>query len=351
MYSSTTTHSDKIISVTFNDKLKVYVTSSLDCSIRIWNYKKCQLNCLLFQNPSVSLLFYGDGDVLTNNMLISQKSYLLNVDKTVWDYNNNVKEKNNEGENGFEDDEKLRNIHEIVDLFLLKEDINCLNHILINGDTNGDINTQKDFLDYYDKQIDAKGDEILIRNRNSLTVNIPAQNLNLFTQKNGTGVHKCLDLIPPPVLRPILVDTQIFPNLDNTIKSNLKNLNHQFDTKLVPLNSRINGKLLNVRIPNILTRGKFDSKSRINQTLTPQNNLDSILNFDNHDQYGHILEKKRMIENEGIISKCKFNSEINDNNHIKEDHIADPELVPSQPKQIKINHSKSAYIRKLIKVN
>jgi hypothetical protein len=354
MYSSTTTHSDKITSVTFNDKLKVYVTSSLDCSIRIWNYKKCQLNCLLFQNPSVNLLFYGDGDIL-NNILISQKSYLLNVDKTVWDYNNNVKNKKNEDGNGFDDDEKFGNIHEIVDLFLLKEDVNCLNHILMDDDINGNISTQKDLLDYYNKQIDAKGDEILIRIQNNLTTNISAENLNTFTLKNGIGVRECLDLIPPPVLHPKLVDTQMFPNLDNNFKSNNKNLNHKFDIKLVPLNSRVSGKLLDVRIPNILTRCKFSSESRINQTLTPQNNLDSKLSFDNHDQYGHhLLHSKIITENEGILNKHEFNFETNDNdrfNHIKENHIADPELVPLKPKQIKINHSKSSFTRKIIKFN
>jgi hypothetical protein len=341
-YTSSTAHTDKIIAVAFHDELEVYVTSSLDCSIRIWNFKKCQLNCLLYQNPSVSLLFYGDEDLhpidsqpnhynkdknenknYPNNLLISQKSYLLNVDKNVWDYNNNVKEKNNDDVNGLDGNKDIGIMHEIVDLFLLKKDSTCINHILINDDNGNNHTTQKGFLNHYDKIIDAPGDEILMRNLNN--VPLTTQNLNICTQKLEIDNYEYVDLVPPP---PVSTDIRIFPSVNNPLKNNNKNLNHEFNTKLIPLHTRISGKTFNVRVPNILTRGKFGSKNK----TPPQNNSENSF----------FLKNEKITENEGIVNDKKFDFEISDSERCdnKEDHTVGPELIPSQPKQI--NHSKSS---------
>ena len=100
-------HTDKVTSISFNDKLKLYVTSSLDCTVRVWNFKKQEITILNFKTPSLCVLFYGFdfGNVASPNativkgnefektrdsILILQRNYLLSVRKNIWDPENLV---------------------------------------------------------------------------------------------------------------------------------------------------------------------------------------------------------------------------------------------------------------------
>ena len=100
-------HTDKVTSISFNDKLKLYVTSSLDCTVRVWNFKKQEITILNFKSPSICVLFYGfdSGNVASPNativkgnefekardsILILQRNYLLSVRKNIWDPENKV---------------------------------------------------------------------------------------------------------------------------------------------------------------------------------------------------------------------------------------------------------------------
>ena len=101
-------HTDRVTSISFNDKLKLYVTSSLDCTVRVWNFKKQEISVLNFKTPSICVLFYGfdagmgasptspiaakisDSQKGRDSILVLQRNYLLSVRKNIWDPDNLV---------------------------------------------------------------------------------------------------------------------------------------------------------------------------------------------------------------------------------------------------------------------
>jgi WD40 repeat protein len=73
-------HSNEILCISFCDELKIYATSSLDMSIKIWNYDRHYLRTLIFDIiPNIILFHNKDGD-----LLIAQNKSIIKISINVW---------------------------------------------------------------------------------------------------------------------------------------------------------------------------------------------------------------------------------------------------------------------------
>jgi hypothetical protein len=78
---SDNSHTDEVTSINFCDELRIFITSSKDCTINIWNYKKEFVRTIILNQHTPSVVFNGhNGDIL-----LSQRTYVLRIPSTIWD--------------------------------------------------------------------------------------------------------------------------------------------------------------------------------------------------------------------------------------------------------------------------
>lgn len=74
-------HEAEIIAITFCDELRAYATSSKDCMVKFWDFEKRYIKSILLDSPPLDILFnYPVGE-----LLVTQKSHILNVAMEVWE--------------------------------------------------------------------------------------------------------------------------------------------------------------------------------------------------------------------------------------------------------------------------
>lgn len=75
------THESSVVAISFCDELRIYVTSAMDATVKIWDFDKRLVRSIKFNMPPRAVIFHGGvGDVL-----ICQRNYLLTVTMAIWD--------------------------------------------------------------------------------------------------------------------------------------------------------------------------------------------------------------------------------------------------------------------------
>jgi len=74
-------HDGTVLALSFCDITEIFVTSSIDLTIKIWDYEKRPVRTIRFHSPSYSILLTGrNGDILS-----SQRTYILTITRDIWD--------------------------------------------------------------------------------------------------------------------------------------------------------------------------------------------------------------------------------------------------------------------------
>lgn len=74
-------HEQRVLSVCFDDALKVYMSCSQDSTVKVWDYEKRLVRTVVLNNPSSSVACNGNpGDVV-----VTQGTYLLTIPRAYWD--------------------------------------------------------------------------------------------------------------------------------------------------------------------------------------------------------------------------------------------------------------------------
>lgn len=74
-------HESAIIAISFCDELRAYATSSLDCTLKFWDFEKRLIKSILFNAPSKCILF----TIPVGNILLTQGRHISSIAREVWE--------------------------------------------------------------------------------------------------------------------------------------------------------------------------------------------------------------------------------------------------------------------------
>eukprot|EP01034_Spumella_vulgaris_P023478 gene23478-29696_t len=74
-------HENRVSSICFNDTIRVYMSCSLDSTVKIWDYEKRLVRTVVLNNPSSSVACNG----IPGDVVITQGTYLLTIPRVYWD--------------------------------------------------------------------------------------------------------------------------------------------------------------------------------------------------------------------------------------------------------------------------